>query len=164
MLFFGAVPYREKEHISKIPRKSGAKKAHKHKETQLTSPISDPTPKFFMWGSLLLENKGEGATHMKNLGLHWGPLHSLCGYFFRCFFCFLENPRTIPCKACFIYVFVLCRVFLSLPASTIWRHGHPQSEGLSKNFASKKAWCDFLESSVADDRQSHDAGAEQLQR
>ena len=36
-------------------------------------PISDPTLKFFMWGPLLLENKGEGATHINNLGLHWGP-------------------------------------------------------------------------------------------
>ena len=52
------------------------KKAHKHKETHLTSPISDPTLKFFMWGPLFLANEGEGATHIKNLGLHWGPLHS----------------------------------------------------------------------------------------
>ena len=55
----------------------------------LTSPISDPTPKFFMWGPLLLENKGEGVTHIKNLGVPWGPLHSLCGYIFMCFFRFL---------------------------------------------------------------------------
>ena len=42
-----------------------------------------------MWGPLLLENEGEGATHLKNLGLHWGRLHSLCGYFFMCLFRFL---------------------------------------------------------------------------
>ena len=58
---------------------SRAKKAHEHKETRPTSPILDPILKFFMW-ALLLENKGEGTTHIKNLGLHWGPLHSLCGY------------------------------------------------------------------------------------
>ena len=46
--------------------RSGAEKAHKHKETHRTSPISGPTLKFFMWGSLPLENKGEGATHIKN--------------------------------------------------------------------------------------------------
>ena len=68
---------------------SGAKKARKHKETHLASPISDPILKFFIWGPLLLENEGEGATHIKNLGLHQGPLHSLCGYFFMCFFRFL---------------------------------------------------------------------------
>ena len=65
---------------------SRAKKAHKHKEAHRKPPIWDPTLKFFMWGPLLLENKAKGATHIKNLGLHWGPLHSLCGYFFMCFF------------------------------------------------------------------------------
>ena len=68
---------------------SRAKKAHKHKETHRTPPNSDPLLKFFMWGPLLLENKAEEATHIKNLGLHWGPLHSSCGYFFMCFFRFL---------------------------------------------------------------------------
>ena len=100
---------------------SRAKKAHKHKETHPTSPISDPTLKFFMWGSPLLENKGEGASHIKNLGLHWGPLDSLCGYFFMCFFRFLfgvckkvpENTRKsqkIHQKGQFWY-FWLFRVF-----------------------------------------------------
>ena len=72
-------------------RTSRAKKAHKHKEMHPPSPILDPTLKFFMWGPLLLENKGEGATHIKNLGLHWGRLDSLCGYFFMCFFRFLVH-------------------------------------------------------------------------
>ena len=67
-------------------KSSGAKKAHKHKERYRTSPVLDPTLKFFMWGPPFLENEGEGTTHIKNLGLHWGPLHSLCGYFFMCFF------------------------------------------------------------------------------
>ena len=35
---------------------------------QRTSPISDPTLKFFMWEPLLLKNRGEGASHVKNLG------------------------------------------------------------------------------------------------
>ena len=64
------------------------KSTKKHKETHPPSPISDPTLKFFMWGPLLLENKGQGATHLKNLGVHWGRLHSLCGYFFVCVFFF----------------------------------------------------------------------------
>ena len=38
-----------------------------------------------MWGPLLRENKAEEATHIKNLGLHWGPL---CAFFasISCFF------------------------------------------------------------------------------
>ena len=72
--------------FEKTFKHSEAKKAHKHKETHLTSPISDPTLKFFMWGPLPLENKGEGVTHIKNWGVPWGPLHSSCGYFFMCFF------------------------------------------------------------------------------
>ena len=73
------------------------KKAHKHKETHRTPPNSDPIPYFLMWGPLLLENKAEGATHIKNSGLHWGPLHSLCWYFFMCFFRFLisASPLTM---------------------------------------------------------------------
>ena len=47
-----------------------------------------------MGGPLLLENKGERATHIKNLGLHWGRLHSLCGYFFMYFFRFLDLGDT----------------------------------------------------------------------
>ena len=54
-----------------------------------------------MWGALLLENKGEGATHIKNLGLHWGPLHSLCGYFFICFFRFLLCCKNLRCASRF---------------------------------------------------------------
>ena len=68
---------------------SRANIGHKHKEAHRTSPISDPTLKFFMWGPLFLKNQGEGATHIKKLLLHWGPLLSLCGYFFMCFFRFL---------------------------------------------------------------------------
>ena len=61
------------------------------KKTHRTPPNSDPLLKFFMWEPLLLENKAEEATHIKNLGVHWGPLHSLCGYFFMCFFRFLDS-------------------------------------------------------------------------
>ena len=57
------------------------------------SPISDRTLKFFMWGPVLLEDEGEGATHIKNLGPHWGRPHSLCGYFFMCFFRLLHRHR-----------------------------------------------------------------------
>ena len=57
-----------------------------NKATHPTSPISDPTLKFFMWGSLLLENKGEGTTYIKNVGLHWGPLHSFLWVFLYVFF------------------------------------------------------------------------------
>ena len=64
---------------------SRAKKAHKHKETHRTSPISDPILKFLMWGPFSWKIKEKGPTHIKNSGLHWGPLHSLCGYFFMCF-------------------------------------------------------------------------------
>ena len=88
---------------------SRAEKAHKHKETYRTPPNSDPTLRFFMWGPLLLENKAEGATHIKNLGLHCGPLHSLCGYSFmpgggvvsrpvasgQKFMCCVRNPTNI---------------------------------------------------------------------
>ena len=35
----------------------------------------------------------EKGPHIKNLGLHWGPLHSLCGYFFMCFF---QQTRVYP--------------------------------------------------------------------
>ena len=73
--------------------RSRAEKSHKHKETYRTPPNSDPTLRFFMWGPPLLENKAEGATHIKNLGLHCGPLHSLCGYFFMCFFRFLSGVK-----------------------------------------------------------------------
>ena len=71
--------------IKKLEIKSEKKKhTHKHKETHRTSLISDPTLKFLCGAPL--EKKGEGATHIKNFGLHWRPLQSLCGYFFTCFF------------------------------------------------------------------------------
>ena len=55
-----------------IPQIKSAKKALKHKETHRMPPNSDPLLKFFIWGPLLLENKAEEATHIKNLGLHLG--------------------------------------------------------------------------------------------
>ena len=44
-----------------------------------------------MWVHLLLENKGEGATHMKNFGLHLGPLHFFMWVFLYVLFCFLKT-------------------------------------------------------------------------
>ena len=40
-------------------------------------------------------NNPRGPPH-KELGLRWGPLHSLCGYFFMCLFRFLFLPAPLP--------------------------------------------------------------------
>ena len=54
-----------------------------------SQPISDPTLK--LYGPFSWKIKEKGPPHIKNLGLHWGRLDSLCGYFFMFFSRFLQE-------------------------------------------------------------------------
>ena len=71
---------------------SGAKKHINIKKRTEHRPYRTP-PRNSLCGPLLLENKGEGGTHIKNLGLHWGPFILYVGISLCAFFAPLFTPR-----------------------------------------------------------------------